>query len=194
MLDFFKALIPFCALFFLLYILTNFLFVLSTSMAKNIIYMLATPKFISLTQMLLVSSRHYNHLPASHLHSHVPQQLVEIPRTEILSLSVWDIYAVKRITPKLKGLKQYIFFSSWFWRLFGCSSAPCGATTGRSRSHMAVDASYLLEVSWGDQPWSSFSSVWASPCCCLGFLEVGNLIPRRNSARDEGRSCVSLKV
>lgn len=64
-------------------------------MAKNIIYMLATPKFISLTQMLLVSSRHYNHLPASHLHLNVPQQLMEIPQTEILSLSVWDIYAVK---------------------------------------------------------------------------------------------------
>lgn len=87
MLDVFKALIPFCALFFYpLYILTNYLFVLPTSMTKNIVYVLATLKFISLTQMSLVSSRHYNQLPESNLHINVPQQLMEVPRTEILSL------------------------------------------------------------------------------------------------------------
>ena len=63
-------------------------------MAKNTIYMLATPKVISLTQMSLLSSRLYNQLPESHLYLNVPQHFIDIPQTESLSISVLDIYAV----------------------------------------------------------------------------------------------------
>lgn len=64
-----------------------------------------------------------------------------------------------------------------------------------SKMHMAGGQYWLLVGSqWRWWATVRFSSPWAFPHSCLGFLANGNWIPSTSILRDKGRGCSSLKI